>query len=616
MKILGAFLWLRWRLMVNGLFGGKGRDAMAWLATWAAVLVRILLGLILLGAIATLSLVAGILAAKLADPSGLGPDAAILGFRVVLGVLSVVLVLFPLMTRAGGDLAAAQRLRLLPVKERQLDLLDIAGAFADPWLMAVSPIPLVMAIVLWWKGHAGWGLIALVAGALMLCCFALASTVMRRVVGLVLRDRRRAETAALILIVGLMVLSTGTVWLEPLIEGTEAGKPDEIVVVDENGREVERLPIPATPVTDPEISKPEVTDSNVTDPKVTERGKKADQPSDLRDVARKFPAALQPLPSELFVRALVSSLEGRHGTTAACLAALAALVVVLALVARRLWHLTVGSPAVTGRARASSRRFASLDRLPGLSPAASAVAWAQATTAVRTLAGKLAFAMPTLAMLIVIIPVRTLLEQEESFVLDLFQGPQMALGVVAFAMLGIQPFALNQFASDGEGLARQILLPLRPRDLLVGKAVGLGLLVGVSSLVAVLAVSALVARGSVGSWLAIVLTVLPIYLLMAPVSVALSLYFPKAMDLGGMGNKSKPHQLATLLALMALAVILGPVFGLVGVGLGLLGAPWLTLLGVLVLAFVAYAVWRVFLHFAAPVFPTRAEAILAAIREK
>ena len=234
----------------------------------------------------------------------------------------------------------------------------------------------------------------------------------------------------------------------------------------------------------------------------------------------------------------------------------------------------------------------------------------------RTLAGKLAFAMPTLAAIIVIVPLRTVLRDEAGFLQGLFQGPQMALAIVAFAMLGIQPFALNQFAADGEGLARQLLVPLRPRDLLLGKAVGLGLLVGVSSLVAVLVVSALVASGSVGSWLAIFVTVLPIYLLMAPISVVLSLYFPKAMDLGGMGNKSKPHQLATLLALLALGAILAPVFGLVGLGLGLLGAPWLTLLGVLVLAAVALAVWLVFLHFAAPVFPARAEAILAAIRDK
>lgn len=596
MRTLRAFLWLRWRLMVNGLFGGKGRDAMAWLATWAAVLVRILLGLILLGAIATLSLVSGILASKLAQPTGLGPDAAILGFRVVLGVLSVVLVLFPLMTRAGGDLAAAQRLRLLPVKERNLDLLDIVGAFADPWLMSVSPIPLVMAIVLWWNGRPLWGVVALVGGALMLCCFALASTVMRRVVGLVLRDRRRAETAALLLIVGLMVLSTGTVWLEPFLEGTEATKPDEIIVVDENGQELER--------------------AEASDTDVTERGKKADGTDELRDVARKFPAALQPLPSELFVRALVSALEQRYGITAACLAALAVLALALLLVARRLWHLTVGSPAISGRARAGSRRLAALDRLPGLSPAASAVAWAQATTAVRTLAGKLALALPTLATIIIIVPLRTVVGEEVGFLHQLFQGPQMALAVVAFAMLGIQPFALNQFAADGEGLARQLLVPLHPRELLLGKAVGLGFLVGASSLVAVLVVSALVARGGVGTWLAIFLTVLPIYLLMAPISVVLSLYFPKAMDLGGMGNKSKPHQLATLFALLALAVVLGPVFGLVGLGLGLLGAPWLTLLAVLLLGAVSAVVWLVFLHFAAPVFPARTEAILAAIREK
>ena len=224
--------------------------------------------------------------------------------------------------------------------------------------------------------------------------------------------------------------------------------------------------------------------------------------------------------------------------------------------------------------------------------------------------------MPTLAMFIMIVPLRTVLEEDSSFILDLLQGPQLTLGVIALAILGIQPFALNQFASDGEGLARQLLVPLSPRDLILGKAVGLGFLVGLSTLVAVLATAAIVGRGSVGTWVAVLLTILPVYLLMAPISVVLSLYFPKAMNLGGLGNKSKPHQLATLLGLVAFAVVVPPVFGLVTVGVGLLGAPWWTALGVIVLAAVTAIAGLVFLRFAAPVLPTRAEAILAAIREK
>ena len=358
MRVLRAFLWLRWRLMVNGLLGGKGRDIMAWLATWAAVLVRILLGLILLGAIVVLSVVAGILASKLARPAGLGPDAAVLGFRVVLGVLSVVLVLFPLMTRSGSDLAAAQRLRLLPVKERNLDLLDMAGAFADPWLMAVSPIPLVMASVFWWNGRLLWGTVTFVAGVLMLLCLALASTVMRRAVGLVLRDRRRAETAALIGIVGIMILSTASVWIEPLIKDSGIVDP-KVVVVNEDGSQTV-VPLPPS-----------------TEAKEAEQAERAEgKHKELRDIARSFPPILQPLPSELFVRALVASLERRYGLLLACLAALAVTCTVLLLIARRLWRLTVGSPGITGRARAGSRRLTSLDRLPGLTTAATAVAWA------------------------------------------------------------------------------------------------------------------------------------------------------------------------------------------------------------------------------------------------
>lgn len=591
MRTLRAFLWLRWRLMVNGLLGGRGRDVMAWFATWAAVLVRILLGVILLGAVTVLSLVAGVLASKMARPHGLGPDVAILGFRVVLGVLSLVLVLFPLMTRSGGDLASAQRLRLLPIRGRHLDLFDIVGAFADPWMIGILPVPLVMTTVFWWHGRVLLGGVTLVAGVLLLTCLALASTVMRRVAALVLRDRRRAESAALLLIVGLMVLSTGTVWIEPLIEDSGVVEPN-VVVVDEHGEEVQ----PATDTNPPESE--------------------AKKPRTEIKMARSFPAALQPLPSELFVRALVGAMDTNHGVTSVCLAALAALCVALYFVARCLWHLTVGSPGISGRARSSSRWIAGIDRLPGLSPAATAVAWAQVATALRTLPGKLALGMPTLAMLVIVVPLRTALAKEDSFILDLFEGPQLALGVVALTMLSIQPFTFNQFASDGEGLARQLLVPLRSRDLILGKAVGLGALALLSTLVAVLAVAALVGKGSLGSWLAIFLTALPVYLLMAPVSVVLSLYFPKAMDLGGLGNKSKPHALAAFLGFLAFGAVVSPVFGVVIVGIGLLGAPWWTALTVgLFTVFTAVAA-LVFLHFAAPVLPVRSEAILAAIRDK
>ncbi|MDA8020969.1 MAG: hypothetical protein MPN21_26325 [Thermoanaerobaculia bacterium] len=603
-RTLRAFLWLRWRLMVNGLVGGRGRDAMAFFAAWAGVLVRGILGLLLLGAIVALSLVAAVLAGKLAGPAGLASEAAILGFRVVLGVLSVVLVLFPLMTRSGGDLAAAQRLRLLPVRDRRLDQLDMVGAFADPWLMAISPIPLVVTAVLWWHGRWAGGAVALVGGLLMLASLALASTVTRRFVGWVLRDRRRAQLAALTLVFGVVVLSASAIRLERLlkvegsgvvkpeeseVEGSGVVKPEEKVGVEGEAEAPAHQAAPKQPL---------------------------DEARDLRKISRHFPAGLQVLPSELFVRALVYSLEGTYGLTLVLLVALAALPAMLLLVARRLWRATVGSPGVSGRARVGSLRLASLDRFPGLTPAATAVAWVQVCTAVRSLYGKLALAMPTVAMLIIVVPLQAALAGEENVFLRSLQGPPLALGAVAFAILGIQPFALNQFAADGEGLARQLLVPLRSRDLILGKAIGLGVLVGLSTLVGILATVASVGRGSVAVWLAILLTALPVYLLMAPLSFILSLYFPKAMDLDGLGHKSKPHQLAALLGLVAVAGVLSLIFSLVGLGIGFLGTPWWTVFAILVLALGAAVAALVFLHYAAPVLPARTEAILAAIRER
>jgi hypothetical protein len=196
-------------------------------------------------------------------------------------------------------------------------------------------------------------------------------------------------------------------------------------------------------------------------------------------------------------------------------------------------------------------------RIPGLSPAASAVAHAHVRLAVRTPRGRAMLAAPLLMLLAFGFIVRR--TGELTFPgFDLASGLGLATFTTFVSVLSILPFAMNQFAIDKAGFTREMLLPIDIGELLAGKAVGNAAVAAVPALACFVLCAAIFPGGSPALWLALLLSLAAIYVLVAPVAAALSALFPRAVDLSSIGNASNAHQAAGLLGLLTFVVAAVP----------------------------------------------------------
>ena len=134
------------------------------------------------------------------------------------------------------------------------------------------------------------------------------------------------------------------------------------------------------------------------------------------------------------------------------------------------------------------------------------------------------------------------------------RGPVL-FGVQAlFALYVLMGFSMNQFASDRAGLSLQFLTPLRPVDLVRGRAVGCGLLYATTLALCLVCALLVAPTGGVGEWLAVLLGALASYALITPIGALMSALLPVASDLRDTGTKGSAHGLATLAGTAAVAV--------------------------------------------------------------
>ena len=101
----------------------------------------------------------------------------------------------------------------------------------------------------------------------------------------------------------------------------------------------------------------------------------------------------------------------------------------------------------------------------------------------------------------------------------------------------------------------QFLLPLPQGALVLGKAVGCGLVYGATLLLALICAVGIAPGGSPLDWATVLLGSGATYALLAPAAALLSAWLPVASDLGKTGSGGNPHGLAmaagTLLVLLA-----------------------------------------------------------------
>jgi hypothetical protein len=289
-------------------------------------------------------------------------------------------------------------------------------------------------------------------------------------------------------------------------------------------------------------------------------------PAALEQTGRRLMAAT---PGELYIQAARDTVSGDVLSAASRLAGL----IVFAAAVHGLGFLAFGKvlqgpgASTVRRGRADPVQWGR--RIPGLSPAASAVAFAHVRLAMRTTRGRTILISPLLMLATFgFLTVRGGGMDFGSFRLD--GGIALASFTSFVALVAMLPIAMNQFAVDGPGLTLSFLSPLSDRDLLIGKAVGNGAISVPGSWLCVAGSYLLFPSGAAGVWLAIPIAMVATYLLVAPAAAVFSAVFPRVVDLSSIGGRGNAHGLAGLFGLLAFAVS-----GLPCVLLILLASRWL-----------------------------------------
>ena len=558
LRILRAFAWMRWRVLVNSLERTGARDTLERMSLAVEQIGPLLAAALLIPSALGLAALSGYAGYTF----GSAPARVPVMFEVLRYLLLVAVALSivgPIMLPA-GERTNAVRLLLLPIPRPVLYVAQTASALTDPWNLLVVPMIVAFPVGLAIGGALASSLVAIGAGALLLVVLLGLSSLATLLLHLAMRDRRRGE----LLVLGLVVVL-------PLI----AMLPTLMLAEDRRQRN-QRQSEPRAEV----------------------------MPSWVREAA---PRAFALLPSELFRHSVSLSVQGRSESAIPPLFALAATALVLHGLGLAASGRMLDSPASSGHSRGSRSGSGQGLVLPGMSSGASAVAVNQLRLAFRTSRGRSTLVSPLL-----VFGVFALLMSHGGGVLDVgFIALQSGLGLAtlgsAVCLLTILPFAMNQFAVDQAGLTLQFLSPLSDGDILVGKAAGNGLIAGVPSLICVLLALLMFPGGSPALWLSVPLGLLATYLVAAPAAAALSATFPRAVDLNSIGSRSNAHGLAGVLGMLAFLAASVPPVLLVIVTTTILDRPAAAPVALLIWCAIALVLCRLLLSSVSRLFNRRRE---------
>ena len=551
-RILRAFVWLRWRTLLNSLERRSSRDVLERFSIAVDQLAPTLAAIVLLPSMIGLAGMTSYVGWTLArgEPQGVIFEA----LRFLLLAACAVTVAGPMML-PGGDRTNAVRLLLLPIPRGVLYLGHAVGALADPWVFltaaAVVGLPLGLAA----GGSVATAVTAAAAGALLVAALVGISLAVSNATHLFVRDRRRGEFLALVVVVVLPMIGM----MPALMGGRRHSSHDQ-----------------------------------VGQPKAERR---------TSDIERQ---AFALVPSELYVRTLRTSPGTAAGSSAMALAGLAGVGAALHLLAFGAFVRVLDSTATTGQKRVAggaAKRW----RIPGAARDTSAIAINQIRLALRTPRGRATLLSP-----IVVFGMFAVMTLRSGGGSDF--GPlrmQSGLGLATFSsfvsLMAILPLAMNQFAIDRAGLTLTMLAPVATMTLLRGKAVGNAIIALIPGTICFIAAALLLPGGDPAVWACIPLTAIAAYLTAAPIAAILSAIFPRAVDLNSIGRGSNAHGAAGLLGMLTFVAAAAPgaVLALV-VGRGL-QRPLLAPLALVIWIFVSLGVSLVLFRLAADIFDRRRE---------
>lgn len=495
-RILKAFAWLRFRVLVNSLEKTGSRDTLERFSIaierLGPIIAAILLvpSAIMLGGLGTL---AGW--TLIGDPEAGGVFTIV---RYLLLATPLFAIVGPLVLPS-ADRTNPVRLLLLPIPRHILYVAQSSAALGDPWTLLMVPLALGVGIGLAAAGAIVPALLTLAAALVLVTVIVALSALTTSVLHLIVRNRRRGEMLALI---ALIVLPAVAMLPGLLASGSkrERGAPREPL-------------LPAWAAT------------------VGTR-------------------AMTVYPTELFVagaRAAAAHDYPRAGASLAALTVTALALHGLGLVAFRR---VLDSPGSTGSRRSGRMNAGWGWQLPGLSRGASAVATAQLRLAMRTPRGRSIFLSPFIMLVIFGILVYRAGAMDFGFA-RVAGGMGLAVMISAFSLLAVLPIAMNQFAVDRAGFTMTLLSPLSDREVLLGKAAGIALIAGPTVVISMVLVALAFQTGSPLNWITLILALVSVYVIAAPVAAILSAILPREVDMNSIGKGSQSHSAAGLLGLLA-----------------------------------------------------------------
>jgi hypothetical protein len=498
-RILRAFAWMRWRVLLNSLERTGARDTLERLSLAVEQIGPIIALVLLVPSALALAGIGGYAGYWLAAGD---PVMTFNALRLLLFAACGFAVIGPLIMPS-MEPTAVVRMLLLPIPRQTLYAAQAAGACSEPWVLLALPVVLSIPVGLAAGGAWPAAAVVFVAGLLLVVCLIGLSTFSTLLLHFVVRDRRRGELLALLFIIVVPAMAM----LPGLLASRNSG-PASV----RHGRRA--TPMPAW-------------------------------------VTRSADVAFAVVPSELFVRATRSSARHEPGAAAMPLLVLLTSGALLHVLGSLTFARLLDAPSAGTRRRSVGSAASTRLRLPFLSRGSAAVAQAQLRLTMRTPRGRSMLLGPFVVFVMFAIAMYRQGPMDLGY-LNLTNGLNIATFGCLTCLLAILPFAMNQFAIDRSGLTMALLSPLETRELLAGKAVGIGLTAGLPAVLVTLVAFVLFPGGPPALWLSLAPALVATYALAAPGAAALSAIFPRTVDLNSVGRGSNAHGLAGLLGLLLL----------------------------------------------------------------
>src|SRR3989304_703076 len=221
LRILRAFAWMRWRMLMNSFEKTGSRDVLERFSIAAEKLGPIITVILILPP--PLLLVAGSIGAGYAVAQGNQYSLLFTGLRSLLIFVPILAVISPL-SLPSGDRTNPVRLLLLPIPRSTLYVAQAASAFGEVWVVLMLPVLVGIPLGLLAGGALVASAFALVAGVLLLVTTVGPAALPATVLHLVVRDRRRAELFAVVFIIVISMAGLLPGLLQGRRERTSDGK--------------------------------------------------------------------------------------------------------------------------------------------------------------------------------------------------------------------------------------------------------------------------------------------------------------------------------------------------------------------------------------------------------